>query len=149
MLTPHRRTYFDYSPSDDPGEPPASAASSPAPTPTPSTPPDARGGARPVLGAQCQLWTEYMPTPRGVEYMAFPRLCAFAEVAWGTAGDYPDFLGGSRRTWPAWRREASTSARQPIAEPARPARPALTEWREASTPAARPIGLEDTSRRKA
>lgn len=35
-----------------------------------------------VLGAQGQLWTEYMPTPAQVEYQAFPRLCALAEVTW-------------------------------------------------------------------
>jgi hexosaminidase len=35
-----------------------------------------------VLGAQAQLWTEYMPTPAQVEYMAFPRLCAFSETVW-------------------------------------------------------------------
>lgn len=35
-----------------------------------------------VLGAQGQLWTEYISTPAQVEYMAFPRLCALAEVVW-------------------------------------------------------------------
>lgn len=35
-----------------------------------------------VLGAQCQLWTEFVTTPREAEYRYFPRLCAFAEVAW-------------------------------------------------------------------
>jgi hexosaminidase len=35
-----------------------------------------------VLGTQAQLWTEYMPNPKQVEYMAFPRACAHAEVAW-------------------------------------------------------------------
>merc|ERR1712137_216851 len=35
-----------------------------------------------VLGTQGQLWTEYMPTSSDVERMAFPRLCALAEVAW-------------------------------------------------------------------
>ncbi|MGH3266070.1 MAG: beta-N-acetylhexosaminidase, partial [Trebonia sp.] len=44
-----------------------------------------------VLGTQCQFWTEYMPTPRHVEYMAFPRTSAFAEVAWSPAEkDYQD-----------------------------------------------------------
>jgi hexosaminidase len=38
--------------------------------------------AKHVLGAQGQLWTEYMPTPQRVEYMAWPRLCALAEVLW-------------------------------------------------------------------
>jgi hexosaminidase len=35
-----------------------------------------------ILGVQGQLWTEYMPHPKAVEYMAFPRLTALAEVAW-------------------------------------------------------------------
>jgi hexosaminidase len=35
-----------------------------------------------VLGAQGQLWSEYLPGPKAVEYMAFPRLCALAEVVW-------------------------------------------------------------------
>jgi hexosaminidase len=38
--------------------------------------------AKHVLGAQGQLWTEYMPTPERVEYMAYPRLTALAEVVW-------------------------------------------------------------------
>ncbi len=49
---------------------------------------------RRVLGSQAQLWTEYMPTPKDVERMAFPRLCALSEVLWTQpeARDYPDFL---------------------------------------------------------
>lgn len=35
-----------------------------------------------ILGAQGQLWTEYMPDMCHVEYMAFPRTCALAEVVW-------------------------------------------------------------------
>ena len=35
-----------------------------------------------ILGAQGQLWTEYMPHSRQVEYMAFPRATALAEIVW-------------------------------------------------------------------
>ena len=51
------------------------------------------GDERFVLGTQCQLWTEYMPDSRAVEYMAFPRLSAFAEAAWTekTRKDFADF----------------------------------------------------------
>jgi hexosaminidase len=35
-----------------------------------------------VTGVQGQLWCEYLPTPALVEYRAFPRLCALAEVGW-------------------------------------------------------------------
>lgn len=35
-----------------------------------------------VLGAQAQIWTEYLTGPKNVEYQAFPRLTALAEVVW-------------------------------------------------------------------
>jgi len=35
-----------------------------------------------VLGGQANLWTEYIPNFRQVEYMMFPRLEALAEVNW-------------------------------------------------------------------
>ncbi|GAA3561878.1 beta-N-acetylhexosaminidase [Nonomuraea rosea] len=35
-----------------------------------------------VLGAQCGVWTELIDSSRGVDYMAFPRLSAFAETVW-------------------------------------------------------------------
>ncbi len=35
-----------------------------------------------ILGAQGNVWTEYMPTGNHVEYMAYPRLCALSEVVW-------------------------------------------------------------------
>ncbi len=45
--------------------------------------------ARHILGCQAQLWTEYMPNAKHVEYMAYPRACALAEVAWTpAAGKY-------------------------------------------------------------
>jgi hexosaminidase len=37
-----------------------------------------------ILGAQAQLWTEYVATESHLHYMAFPRLCALSEVLWGT-----------------------------------------------------------------
>jgi hexosaminidase len=52
--------------------------------------------AKHVLGAQGQVWTEYMPTPRHVEYMAFPRLTALAEVVW-TPRERKDWADFSRR----------------------------------------------------
>lgn len=35
-----------------------------------------------ILGAQGNVWTEYMKTTEKVEYMAFPRVSAMAEVGW-------------------------------------------------------------------
>jgi len=40
--------------------------------------------AKHILGPQANVWTEYMPTEKSVEHMAFPRLSAMAEVAWST-----------------------------------------------------------------
>jgi hexosaminidase len=37
-----------------------------------------------ILGAQGNVWTEYMKTPEKVEYMAFPRVSAMAEVGWSS-----------------------------------------------------------------
>jgi hexosaminidase len=49
--------------------------------------------AKHVLGGQAQLWTEYMKTPKKVEYMAFPRLTALAEAVWTPIArkDYADY----------------------------------------------------------
>ncbi|MDR2083994.1 MAG: family 20 glycosylhydrolase [Bacteroidales bacterium] len=38
--------------------------------------------AKYILGAQCNLWTEFIFTPHHAEYMLWPRLAALAEVAW-------------------------------------------------------------------
>jgi len=35
-----------------------------------------------IMGAQANVWTEYIPTSEHVEYMAYPRLCALSEVVW-------------------------------------------------------------------
>ncbi|MGZ3956913.1 MAG: glycoside hydrolase family 20 protein [Flavisolibacter sp.] len=38
--------------------------------------------AKHVLGAQANLWTEYITTAEQVEYMVLPRMLALAEVVW-------------------------------------------------------------------
>jgi len=35
-----------------------------------------------VLGAQANLWTEYIASRQHLDYMIFPRLCAMAEAVW-------------------------------------------------------------------
>jgi len=46
-----------------------------------------------VLGAQANVWTEYIPSTKQVEYMLFPRVCALAEVVWSPKAkkDFTDF----------------------------------------------------------
>ena len=50
---------------------------------------------RHVLGGQGQLWSEYITTYAQLEAMAFPRLCALAEVLWSPKAlrDWPAFQG--------------------------------------------------------
>lgn len=46
-----------------------------------------------ILGGQANLWTEYVPNFRHVEYLMFPRLGALSEVDWSpkAARDWEDF----------------------------------------------------------
>ncbi|HZC27611.1 MAG TPA: beta-N-acetylhexosaminidase [Actinopolymorphaceae bacterium] len=99
VMAPTAPTYFDYYQSDSATEPLAIGGHNPledvyAYEPVP---PDLAGTAEAerVLGAQFQVWTEFLPTSQAVEYMAFPRACAFAEAVWRTGKDrsYGDFMG--------------------------------------------------------
>ncbi len=49
--------------------------------------------AKYILGAQANVWTEYMPTYKHMEYMVTPRISALAEVVWSPAEkrDWEDF----------------------------------------------------------
>jgi hexosaminidase len=46
-----------------------------------------------ILGAQCNLWTEFVPSALNVEYKMFPRVCAEAEMTWTPAAqkNFNDF----------------------------------------------------------
>jgi hexosaminidase len=101
VMAPNSHTYFDHYQSKDPGEPLAIGGFTPLekvysfePIPEQLTPEEARR----VLGAQAQLWTEYIPTPEHAEYMAYPRLCALAEVVWSprASRDFAGFLARMR-----------------------------------------------------
>lgn len=50
--------------------------------------------ARFVMGAQGNVWTEYMASPAHVEYMVYPRAAALSEVLWSPkeSRDYPSFM---------------------------------------------------------
>jgi hexosaminidase len=49
--------------------------------------------AKYILGAQANVWSEYMKTPSKVEYMIFPRMTALSEVLWSRKENrsWPDF----------------------------------------------------------
>ncbi|HEY0237020.1 MAG TPA: beta-N-acetylhexosaminidase [Friedmanniella sp.] len=84
VMAPFSHTYLDFYPGDGEDEQYAIGGLTTTETvygfePLDGMTPDAE--AR-VLGTQCQLWTEYVPSMRRVEYLLFPRACAHSEVAW-------------------------------------------------------------------
>jgi hexosaminidase len=99
VLTPTSHTYFDYYQSaDTAAEPLAIGGFLPLDRVYTWEPmPEGLGAEfrQHILGVQGQLWTEYMPNPQQVEYMAYPRLTALAEVAWtpGDRRELEDFRG--------------------------------------------------------
>jgi len=100
VMAPGSHTYFDhYQSTDTTREPLAIGGFLPLDTVYAFEPVPAEltaDEARHVLGAQGQVWTEYIPDPKRVEYMAFPRACALAEVLW-TPRDERDYADFTRR----------------------------------------------------
>ena len=97
ILTPGSHCYFDHYQSDNENEPLAIGGFLPLekvysfnPIPEELT----KEESKYVLGAQGNVWTEYMQTPEKVEYMAFPRAIALAEVVWSSSKNknYGDFV---------------------------------------------------------
>jgi len=100
VMAPSSHTYFDhYQSADRDREPLAIGGFLPIDTVyayEPIPPSLEAQFARHVLGAQAQVWTEYIEGPKNVEYMAYPRLCALAEVVW-TPRDRKDFASFKQR----------------------------------------------------
>jgi hexosaminidase len=97
IMTPEKDVYFDYYQADPEKEPLAIGGLTTVekvygyePIPSQLTAEQAKY----VLGAQCNVWTEYLTTSEQVEYMVYPRALALSEVLWSPkAGkDYSDFV---------------------------------------------------------
>lgn len=85
VMSPTSNCYFDYYQSRNPNDPlaiggfiPVEKVYSYEPTPSELSADQQKF----ILGVQANLWTEYIPTFRQVEFMILPRMCAIAEVAW-------------------------------------------------------------------
>lgn len=85
VMTPNSHCYFDHYQSESANEPlaiggylPLEKVYSYDPIPEELTTEEAKY----VLGAQGNVWTEYMPSSSQVEYMIFPRIFAMSEVGW-------------------------------------------------------------------
>jgi len=89
IMTPTSHVYFDYYQGDPTYEPLAIGGLTTlervyAFEPVPAELDEEE--ARHVLGAQGNVWTEYMKTGDHVEYMVIPRMLALAEVVWSPKG---------------------------------------------------------------
>lgn len=97
VMTPNNYLYFDYYQSlDKANEPlaiggylPLETVYSYEPMPKELTADEARH----IIGVQANIWTEYMPTFKQMQYMALPRLAALSEVQWSQPAlkDYTSF----------------------------------------------------------
>lgn len=96
IMTPNTFLYFDYGQGDPKTEPlhiggflPLERVYSYDPIPKELSEDERKH----VLGAQANIWTEYLEKPENVEYMAFPRLIALSEVNWSPfeSKNYTDF----------------------------------------------------------
>jgi len=97
IMTPTSHAYFDYAQGDPALEPfsiggnlPLEKVYSFEPVPDVLTPAEAAH----IIGAQGNVWTEYIVSPYRLEFMVFPRMLAMAEVTWSPASarDWAGFL---------------------------------------------------------
>ncbi len=97
IMTPNTYLYFDYYQSlDKANEPDAIGGYLPLervysyePMPKELTADEAHH----IIGVQANIWTEYMPTFKQMQYMGLPRIAALSEVQWTQPQlkDYNDF----------------------------------------------------------
>ena len=97
IMTPNGDVYFDYYQGDRKYEPLAIGGFLPLervyrfdPVPEDLTADEAAH----IIGAQANLWTEYIKTPEHAEYMLLPRMLALSEVVWSRVDrrDWDSFL---------------------------------------------------------
>jgi len=97
VMSPGSHCYFDHYQGDPAFEPLAIGGFTPVekvysyePVPEELGPEEARY----IMGAQGNLWAEYIATPEHAEYMAMPRMGALAEVLWSPrrGRSWEDFL---------------------------------------------------------
>ena len=97
IMTPTSHLYFDYYQSEKDDEPLAIGGFLPLekvynfnPIPDELT----KEESKYILGAQANLWTEYIKDGKQVEYMVFPRIFALSEMVWSKPENknYDDFV---------------------------------------------------------
>lgn len=106
IMSANSHLYFDHYQADPATEPLAIGGYLPLrtvyefePIPAVISPEEAKH----IIGAQGQIWTEYMKTPESVEYMLLPRLFALSEVVW---------TSNERRNWYDFRDRLDSNLRR-------------------------------------
>ncbi len=92
IMTPGRPCYFDHYQGNYKTEPIAIGGFNPLDTTYYYNPIPADLDASKhnyILGSQANVWTEYMPNEKQVEYMTLPRATALAEVLWSPQFNFP------------------------------------------------------------
>jgi hexosaminidase len=85
IMSPTTHCYFDYAQAKGPNEPECIGGFIPLATVysfEPQPPELSEAQRRHILGAQGNIWGEYIRDGKDVEYFAFPRALALAEVIW-------------------------------------------------------------------
>lgn len=111
IMTPNTYLYFDYYQSADKAREPEAIGGylpiehvySYEPVPRALSAEEAKH----IVGVQANLWTEYIPTFRQVEYMELPRMAALSEVQWCNPEqkNYQAFLGRLPRLIDVYRQQ--------------------------------------------
>ena len=107
VMTPNTHCYFDYYQAKDrDSEPKAIGGFLPLETvyefdPVTTAIPENR--RHHVLGGQANVWTEYIPNARQLQYMVAPRICALAEAVWSPV---------EKRDWADFRRRLDVQVRR-------------------------------------
>jgi hexosaminidase len=105
IMTPVDYCYFDYFQGDPATEPDATGGKVTLKTVysyNPVPPVLSSEQARHIIGVQGNVWTEHVKTPEAVEFKAFPRAIALAEVAWSQQDrrNWDDFINRMDNQFP-------------------------------------------------
>ncbi len=111
VMTPNTYMYFDYFQTTDTKDEPDAIggcitvehAYSYEPIPAELT----EEQKKHILGVQANLWTEYIPNSKQIEYMILPRMAALAEVQWTLPQnkDYKRFASALPRLMELYKRD--------------------------------------------
>lgn len=113
IMSPNSHCYFDYYQSESPTEPLSIGGFIPLekvyfwnPIPSELKPHEQKH----ILGGQANLWTEYIKTYSGVQYMTYSRGMALTETLWSKEKNYKQFLDNLEKHTDYWKLKGANVA---------------------------------------